>query len=303
MRASLIRNIYNIAEKDANLLLITGDLGFGFLDDFQSKLKDQFINAGIAEQNLIGVATGLSLSGYISFCYSIGNFLSLRCLEQIRNDVSYHDANVKIVSVGGGFSYGPLGVSHHCLEDLAIMRAIPNLSVAVPGSKNEAREIARIAYQEKGPFYIRLEREGFEEEEIAEMVFGKIRPLSNKGEIAILGCGGILGELFKAKQILERKQPVSLYSIPFLRPFDEAFIRQLAMEKKYIITVEEGLISGGLGGSVCEVVSQMDSRKAKVSNIGVPHQFCYEVGDQMHLRKKYGLDANSLAQQIMNIIS
>src|SRR5262249_44559906 len=144
-------------EADPRVFLITGDLGFGVLDSFSKKYPRQFLNAGVAEQNMTGLATGLALDGRVVFTYSIGNFPTLRCLEQIRNDAAYHGANVKVVAVGGGFSYGALGMSHHATEDLAIMRAL-GITVVAPACDWEASEAAAALVAQEGTCYIRLDR-------------------------------------------------------------------------------------------------------------------------------------------------
>ena len=134
MRDIFIAELSKLAEENSDIILITGDLGFGVLDNFAECFPDQYLNIGVAEQNMTGVATGLALEGYKVFTYSIANFTTLRCLEQIRNDACYHDANVNVVSIGGGFGYGSLGMSHHATEDLSIMRAIPGLDVIAPSN-------------------------------------------------------------------------------------------------------------------------------------------------------------------------
>ena len=150
----------DIAEKDKNVVLITGDLGFGVLKPFWEKFPDQFINAGIAEQDMTGFAAGMALCGKTVFTYSIGNFPTLRCIEQIRNDCAYHNANVKIVCVGGGFTYGPLGMSHHATEDIAVMRAMPDVTVFAPGDAAEAAACTKAMYETPGTCYLRLGRGG-----------------------------------------------------------------------------------------------------------------------------------------------
>ena len=149
MRDTFVRTLVEIAKKDKNIELVTGDLGFGVLKPYWEQCPDQFTNAGIAEQNMTAVAAGMALEGKTVFTYSIGNFPTLRCLEQIRNDCAYHDANVKIVCVGGGFVYGSLGMSHHATEDIAVMRSLPNVVVMAPGDLVEAEEATKAiaAYQ------------------------------------------------------------------------------------------------------------------------------------------------------------
>ena len=160
MRDTFVRTLIEIAKKDKNVHLITGDLGFGVLKPYWEQLPDQFTNAGISEQNMTSVAAGMALEGKIVFTYSIGNFPTLRCLEQIRNDCAYHNANVKIVCVGGGFVYGSLGMSHHATEDLAIMRALPNIAVMAPGDLMEAQAATKAIYNHNGTCYLRLGRGG-----------------------------------------------------------------------------------------------------------------------------------------------
>ena len=155
MRDEFIRALTTIAADRPEVMLITGDLGFSVLDEFRARFPRQFLNIGVAEQNMTGVATGMSLEGRVVFTYSIGSFPTLRCLEQIRNDVCYHSANVKIVCVGGGMSYGPVGASHHATEDLAIMRCLPNMVVVSPGDPWEATEATKAVTELPGPAYLR----------------------------------------------------------------------------------------------------------------------------------------------------
>src|SRR5437868_12139385 len=158
MRDAFVDSLRRAAAADRRVMVLTGDLGFGVLDRFATQFPDQYLNVGVAEQNLTGVATGLALDGHIVFTYSIANFPTLRCLEQIRNDACYHEANVKVVAVGGGFSYGPLGISHHATEDLSIMRALPNMTICAPGDQWEAREATKSLAANPGTCYLRLDK-------------------------------------------------------------------------------------------------------------------------------------------------
>src|SRR4051794_39462434 len=155
MRDSFIKTLCDLAERNSRIMLITGDLGFAVLDEYRRRFPRQFINAGVAEQNMTLLATGMALEGHVVFTYSIGNFPTLRCLEMIRNDAAYHNANVKVVSIGGGFSYGPLGISHHATEDLAIMRALPNVTSVSPTSLWEVAEATKAITQTPGTFFFR----------------------------------------------------------------------------------------------------------------------------------------------------
>ena len=210
MRNSFFRALEEHAQPET--VFITGDLGFGVLDNFIKKFPAQFINAGVAEQNMVGMAAGLALAGKKVFAYSIANFTTLRPLEQIRNDVAYHNLNVTIVSVGGGLAYGSLGVSHHATEDIAIMRAIPNMKVFAPGDTVEAYHITKkIITEISGPVYLRLGRAGeatiHSEESIKKIILGKGFPLieSSSKELALLSTGGMLETAVNVSAMLKEK--------------------------------------------------------------------------------------------------
>ena len=160
MRDTFVRTLIELAKNNNNIELITGDLGFGVLKPYWEQLPNQFTNAGIAEQNMTTVAAGMALEGKTVFTYSIGNFPTLRCLEQIRNDCAYHKANVKVVCVGGGFVYGSLGMSHQATEDLAILRSLPDVVVMAPGDLVEAEEATKAIAAYPGTCYLRLGRGG-----------------------------------------------------------------------------------------------------------------------------------------------
>src|SRR5213078_2569899 len=158
MRTAFFRALLELAAADERVNLVVGDLGFGVVEPFVERFPARFFNAGVAEQNMTGIAAGLALSGKTVFTYSIANFPTLRCLEQIRNDICYHAADVKIVSVGGGMAYGALGFSHFATEDLAIMRALPGLTVVAPGDPVEVKELLPQIVRHPGPVYLRLGR-------------------------------------------------------------------------------------------------------------------------------------------------
>ena len=169
MRTTFLNTLFELAKQDPRIVFITGDLGFGVAERYMEELPKQFVNAGVAEQNMTGMAVGMALSGKIVFTYSIANFPTLRCLEQVRNDVCYHQADVKVVSVGGGFAYGSMGATHFATEDLGVMRMLPNLLVVAPGDPVETRHATRAIVERPGPCYLRLGKAG--------------EPVVHKGEI------------------------------------------------------------------------------------------------------------------------
>lgn len=194
MRDAFIARLHELAGKDPRIMLVTGDLGFGVLDRFAAAYPKQFINAGVAEQNMTGLATGLALEGRIVFTYSIANFSTLRCLEQIRNDAAYHGANVKVVAIGGGFSYGALGISHHATEDIAVMRAMPDVTVVCPGDDWEAAEATSALVSHQGTCYLRLDRSSAATPPSSERFeLGKARVVAEGNDIALV-CTGVCSE-------------------------------------------------------------------------------------------------------------
>ena len=204
MRDTVIRTLIELGKEDKDVELITGDLGFGVLKSFWETLPNQFINAGIAEQNMTGVAAGMALEGKKVFTYSIGNFPTLRCLEQIRNDCAYHNANVNVICVGGGYVYGSLGMSHHATEDIAILRALPDVTVICPGDPVEASLAVKKIAQTDGTCYLRLGRGGEKNVNtvIKEFEIGKAYKLRDAKDmnrkVAVFSTGAILEETSKA---------------------------------------------------------------------------------------------------------
>lgn len=305
MRDTFVKTLVELAKKNKNIELVTGDLGFGVLKPFWEQCPNQFTNAGIAEQNMTGIAAGMALSGKIVFTYSIGNFPTLRCLEQIRNDCAYHNANVKIVCVGGGFSYGSLGMSHQATEDLAIMRALPNVAIFAPGDLVEAEEITKAIVDYPGTCYLRLGRGGEKRihDKIDNFQIGKAIKIKDGKDIAIFSTGAIFDEVLDAYNELVKNgiSPI-VYTFPTVKPIDKETIMEVAKKCKYIFTVEEHNVVGGFGSAVSEVVSTIPVEKATVKEIGLNDEYSVEVGNQKYLRKEYGLDANSIEKTIISVM-
>ena len=301
MRDSFIRSLLELAKEDRSIELITGDLGFGVLKPFWEAVPDQFINVGIAEQNMTSIAAGMALEGKTVFTYSIGNFPTLRCLEQIRNDCAYHGANVKIVCIGGGYVYGSLGMSHHATEDLAVMRSLPDVAVFAPAVKVEAAEVARAVAKHPGTCYIRLGRggEAVIRESIDNFRIGKAIPVCTGSRVAIFSTGDIYGEVAAAREILERSGITpTIYTFPTVKPLDEETIQLCAASHALIVTCEEHNLSGGFGSAVAEVLAQAAS-SARLLRLGIPDTYCTTVGDQSHLRRQYGLKGDQIAHRIL----
>lgn len=301
MRDEFISGLLEIARVDKRVLLLTADLGFGVLDEYQRELPGQFINVGIAEQNMIGLATGLALEGNIVYCYSIGNFPTLRCLEQIRNDAAYHDANVKIISVGGGLSYGPLGMSHHATEDLAIMRVIPGIQVTAPSTRGEARAAAKYLHETPGVQYLRLDKSFAQDSaENNEIDLSKWNILREGKDICIVAIGGILEEALAAASMLSEKG-ISVGVVSATSLTQEACEGALGSisRSRVVISLEEHVRIGGLGGLLAEVITEFDI-KLRLIRFGVLPENIAAVGSQNFLRNLNGLNAESIVEYVLS---
>lgn len=304
MRDTFVRTLIALAKENPNIELITGDLGFGVLKPFWERLPDQFINAGIAEQNMTSAAAGMALEGKTVFTYSIGNFPTLRCLEQIRNDCAYHGANVKIVCVGGGFVYGSLGMSHHATEDIAVMRALPGVAVLCPGDLVEAEEATKAIVKYPGTCYLRLGRGGEKRihDHIDNFEIGKAIKIHDGEKIAIFSTGAIFEEVADAEAILaEHDIYPAVYTFPTVKPIDRAAIARCAADFDMIVTVEEHNIVGGFGSAVAEVLAELPER-ASLLRIGIHDTYSSIVGSQKYLRSQFGLDSVGIATQVLEAL-
>jgi transketolase len=297
MRDHFIARLTEMAERDPRIVLITGDLGFGVLTDFAKRFPKQFINVGVAEQNMTGLATGLALEGRVVFTYSIANFVFMRCLEQIRNDAAYHDANVNVVSIGAGFSYGALGVSHHATEDLAIMRCLPGLTVASPGDDWEAAEATEALANKPGTCYLRLDKSsaGHTQRPGESFQLGQARVLREGHDLTLVGTGGILECVLQAADELAR-QGIScrVLSVHTIQPLDVETLSRAARETGGLITIEEHTVHGGLGGAVAELLMEHGTVPRVFQRMGLRGEFSSVVGSQQFLRQRYEIDTDAI---------
>lgn len=285
-----------------DIQFVTGDLGFGLVEAIEEEHPLQFLNAGITEQAMTGIAAGMALTGTRVFTYSICNFPTLRCLEQIRNDVCYHNADVKIVSVGGGLGYGALGYTHHAIEDLAIMRALPGMTVVAPGDPVESARATQAAIETKGPFYLRIGRGG--ERRIhgpdVEFELGRAITVRDGDDVSLLTTGSMLDETVKmAERLADLGISASVHSVHTVKPIDRELIERRTRETPLVVTIEEHIPEGGLGGAVAEVMADMGgARRACLLRLGIPGPVTGPVGDQTFLRQQLGLDARSMTERV-----
>lgn len=289
MRTSFINTLLDIAAHDERVWLLTADLGFSVLEPFIERFPDRYLNVGIAEQNMVGVAAGLAEAGLKPFLYSIANFPTMRCLEQIRNDICYHDRDVTIVAVGGGLAYATQGYTHHGVEDLAVMRSLPGMTVMAPGDPVETKLATEALAYSHGPAYLRLGKAN-------EPVLHEINPpfLIGRGILmrpgfdgTLVSTGAMLGECLTARDraFAERGLEIRVVSMPTVKPLDERIIAKCAQETPWIMTVEEHSITGGLGAAVAEVMAENPGR-ARLIRHGLPDRVNYEFGSQTYLRER-----------------
>tara|TARA_B100000963_G_scaffold339910_1_gene338043 strand:+ start:1282 stop:2199 length:918 start_codon:yes stop_codon:yes gene_type:complete len=303
MRNSLIKFISNEAKHNKSLYLLTGDLGFGVFDEFSKEFPDQFINVGIAEQNMTTIACGLALEGNKVYTYSIGNFSTLRCLEQIRNDICYHDVNVTVITVGAGFSYGQLGVSHFATEDISIIRTLPNISILSPSDSWEFDILLEKSKSIKGPKYFRIDKSNSNAKNENPPEIGIPRLCFDGEDGIIFATGGIVGEAIQAAKELKLKNiSIKVFSVHTLKPIHEKNILKIIKDYKFIFTLEEHTIVGGLGSIIAEIISESNLDKKIFKRFGIEDQFPSIVGDQIYLRKYFKIDHHSISKEIEKIV-
>lgn len=301
MRTAFIKTLFDLAKQDERINLIVGDLGYSVVEPFQKEFPCRFINAGVAEQNMTGIASGLALSGKVVFTYSIANFPTLRCLEQIRNDVCYHNANVKIVAVGGGFAYGALGMTHHATEDLAIMRSLPNMLVVAPGDPVEAKSATEAIVRHQGPCYLRLGKAGepIIHQDKVDFKLGKAIELKYGTDITLISTGGLLYNALKAAEKLEKDNiSTRVLSMHTVKPLDKEEVLKSAAETSAIFTIEEHSIIGGLGGAVAEILAESEHSGVYFKRLGIESTFLSQVGSQEYLRELFGLSPEGIYNSV-----
>lgn len=289
MRNTFINCLIQQARVDEQIFVITPDLGFSILEPFAAEFPDRFLNVGIAEQNAIGIAAGLALSGKSVYVYSLIPFVTMRCFEQVRVDVAYMNTNVRLVGVGAGLSYGSAGATHHAIEDIAIMRALPNMTVCCPGDPLEVRELMKRSFEHTGPMYLRLGKNGEPaiHPESIHIDIGQSIQVTVGHDLALITTSNMLEQGQKwVDEWSKQGKSVCLISMPTIKPLDKTIILNLIERKIPIITLEEHNIIGGLGSAVAEVIAE-SGKSIKFRRIGIPDVYSHYVGNQRFLREQF----------------
>lgn len=304
MRNAYIKALYELAKDNKNILSLVADNGAVVFDQFRAEFPDRFINFGISEANMISVAAGLASSGKIPFAYTIAVFLTARAYEQVRNDVCLQRQNVKLVGVGGGFTYSTLGPTHHATEDLAIMRVLPDMTIMVPASPLEARKITFAAAAINGPVYIRLE--ATKEPEIYDTDYdfqvGRGVTLIEGINVTLIATGSIVHDAFQAvRQLSLQGVSVRLINMHTIKPIDQEIIIKAAEETGRIITLEEHSVIGGLGSSVAEVLMERGYGKIQFARMGLQNCFVKGYGKRVDLKQAHELSIEDIKRKILSL--
>jgi transketolase len=305
MRDQLLRSLYIEAKKNKNIFFVTGDLGFGVVEKFEKTYPKQFINAGVCEQNMTSLACGLAMKGKHVFTYSIGNFSTLRCLEQIRQNICYHNCSVTVVAVGGGFSYGSLGASHHLTEDVAIMGSLPNMEVYLPSDTFEVENIVKNILSKKKPSYIRIDKSKSEKILSKKKInFSNPRIIFHGLDGYIVTYGGIINEAIDVINYYKKKNKfIGLITLPRLKSLNHKFFKKLKLNQKLLIVLEEHILINGISSRIKNILFEENINVKKFLSFGLSNNdFTQIAGTQEFLRKHNGLDSETIIKKISRYV-
>lgn len=304
MRNAFADEITKLGVEDERIVLLSADIGNRLFDDFKVKCPGRFYNCGVAEANMVGVAAGMAMAGLRPVCYTITNFVTYRCIEQIRVDVCYHHQAVIIVGTGSGLSYASLGGTHHSVEEMGMLRLLPGLAVLAPADSMEVRGALRAALQETFPVYMRIGKKGEPviHSSIPELKIGKAIVVREGKDVCILSAGNMLPTCLDAAERLARNGcSARVVSFHTVKPLDEACLREAFGECAVVATVEEHSILGGLGGSVAEWLSDQTGLRGRLVRFGTRDEFLHETCEQESARKIFGLTAENISSRIASL--
>lgn len=304
MRNTFAKALTRLATEDERIVLLSGDIGNNLFNDFKKIAPKRFYNCGVAEANMIGVAAGMALSGLRPVVYTITPFITTRCFEQIRVDVAYHEAPVIIVGTGSGLSYAQLGPTHHSLEDIAIMRTLPGMSVIAPADSIEMDALLRAAFYHTRPAYFRIGKKGEPNIHTTDhdIQIGKIITLKAGSDVALLGCGTIMPEVLSAANQLESGSiSAHVASVHTIKPLDDNYLDKITQRFKHIVTIEEHGKVGGLGSAVAEWCVK-HHRKPNHLMVGTSDNFIHQLGSQHYVRTQFGLTGEQIAKSVKGLM-
>ncbi len=305
MRKMCLNVVHELARKDPRVFFIGSDLGIGTLQKFKEEIPERFFMEGISEANMIGMAAGLAMEGKIPYVNTIATFLTRRCFEQVVVDLGLHKLNVRLIGNGGGLVYAPLGPTHEAIEDIAIMRAIPNMTVIAPADADEMRRAMFQSLDHPGPMYIRVAKGGdpIVTDDRLGFKIGKAIPMREGPDALIVTTGITLKNGLEAfDQLKEHQIKCAVVHVPTIKPLDVGTIKEYAANVSVIVTVEEHSIIGGLGSAVAETIVEANfSSPKKFKRIGIPDVFAEKYGSQAGLMRGFGITTENIVSTIKNL--
>lgn len=307
MRERCLKTVYELAREDERIVFIGSDLGVGVLDDFKKNIPERFFMEGIAEQNLVGVAAGMAMNGHIVYLNTIATFLSRRCFEQIAVDLCLHNVNVRLIANGGGVVYAPLGPTHLAIEDIAICRALPNMTVVAPADEVEMIRFVKASVDHQGPIYIRVAKghDPIVTTDTGPFVIGKAVPMREGSDALVVTTGVTLQlGLAAADKLAATGVKATVLHFPTVKPLDLEALHYYAERATAIVTVEEHTVIGGLGGACAEYLAETDLLHGRrFKRIGFNDVFPSVYGDQNNMMKKYGISTDAIVETVNALLA
>lgn len=306
MRNTCLDMVYELARADDRIVFIGSDLGVGVLDDFKRELPDRFFMEGVSEAHVIGMATGMALEGKIPYVNTIATFLTRRCFEQIVLDMCLHNVNVRLIGNGGGFVYAPLGPTHLATDDLAILRAVPNMTIVAPADADEMKRLMPLTVDYPGSIYIRLGK-GYDPivstDDVPFEIGKAIRMREGKDVLLVTTGVGLQVSLAAADELGDQGIDATVLHVHTVKPLDEQAILMAAPNVRVVLTVEEHTVVGGLGSAVAEVLMESDCSVWKpFRRVGIPDTFADQYGSQDSLMARYGISAARVSQSAVDLL-
>jgi transketolase len=307
MRETCLKMVYELAQKDERVFFIGSDLGVGVLKEFKQNIPARFFMEGVSEANIIGMAAGLAMDGQVVYINTIATFLTRRCFEQIAVDLCMHNVNVRLIASGGGLVYAPLGPTHLAIEDIAILRALPNMTIVAPADAVEMKRIMPSTLDHPGPIYIRVAK-GYDPlvtTETGPYTIGQAVPMRDGGDALLLTTGvGLQVCLAASDRLATQGIRAGVLHLPTVKPLDVEAILHGIQRVPVVVSVEEHTLMGGLGSAIAEALCETDllgGRRFK--RIGIPDVFPDKYGDQNGLMKRYGISAENVATQVLALLN
>jgi len=306
MRKTCLDLVYELARKDRRIFFIGSDLGIGTLKQFKAEMPDRFFMEGVSEANIVGIAAGLALEGKIVYINTIATFLTRRCFEQVALDLCLHNATVRLIGSGGGLVYAPLGPTHEAIDDIAIFRVLPRMTILAPADADEMRRLMPLTVDYPGPIYVRLGKGGDPIVTNDRLPFhiGRAIPMREGSDALIATTGVLLKPALDAADSLQKAGlDTAVLHLPTVKPFDVETVVEFASRVPVIVSLEEHNVIGGLGSAVAEAIAEAGFETPKrFKRMGLPDVFPDKYGSQASLMAHYGLTADRVAATVQKLV-